>query len=292
MSLTELLFGFTDATKATYPDCFREGNIDRTKCHRVVPMEVLNLGMSRTGTASMHAAYEILGYLSWHGFQMFSNTPDCDMWTKAYEMKYYQGRSEDVNKEFFDKILGHVSAVTDTPPASFPLELIRAYPDAKVVLVERDFESWRKSFTQIFCDTYDGKLQTLMARLDRSYIGKHRQILVRGLAGGQFHARDGNEFRANLKEVYEKHYADIREALKDQPERFLEYRLGQGWEPLCAFLGKPVPDVPFPRINESEAMQEFIRVLLLASLRKMIIKWAPYIAPVMLGVVLLWRFRT
>lgn len=34
------------------------------------------------------------------------------------------------------------------------------------------------------------------------------------------------------------------------PERRLEYNIGDGWEPLCAFLGKEVPNVPFPRLNE------------------------------------------
>lgn len=37
------------------------------------------------------------------------------------------------------------------------------------------------------------------------------------------------------------------------PERLLIMELGQGWEPLCQFLGKPVPDEPFPRANDSNA---------------------------------------
>lgn len=32
-------------------------------------------------------------------------------------------------------------------------------------------------------------------------------------------------------------------------ERLLEWEVGDGWEPLCKFLGKPVPDVPFPHAN-------------------------------------------
>jgi hypothetical protein len=37
-------------------------NIDRSFQHRTVPMEVLSLGYSRTGTLSMRLALEILGY--------------------------------------------------------------------------------------------------------------------------------------------------------------------------------------------------------------------------------------
>lgn len=29
--------------------------------------------------------------------------------------------------------------------------------------------------------------------------------------------------------------------------------LAEGWEPLCKFLGKPIPDEPFPRVNDAEA---------------------------------------
>ena len=32
-------------------------------------------------------------------------------------------------------------------------------------------------------------------------------------------------------------------------DQLLIYRIGEGWEPLCNFLGKPIPDVPFPHCN-------------------------------------------
>lgn len=32
-------------------------------------------------------------------------------------------------------------------------------------------------------------------------------------------------------------------------ERLLEWTVEDGWEPLCAFLEKPVPDEPFPHVN-------------------------------------------
>ena len=38
-------FGFTAATRAKFPWIFEKGEIDRHECKRVVPMEVLSLGM-------------------------------------------------------------------------------------------------------------------------------------------------------------------------------------------------------------------------------------------------------
>ena len=34
-------------------------------------------------------------------------------------------------------------------------------------------------------------------------------------------------------------------------ERFLEWKVEEGWEPLCKFLDKDVPDEPFPHVNRS-----------------------------------------
>jgi hypothetical protein len=31
--------------------------------------------------------------------------------------------------------------------------------------------------------------------------------------------------------------------------------LAEGWAPLCKFLGKPIPNEPFPRVNEADAVE-------------------------------------
>lgn len=87
MSLYELFFGFSDQTKARHPHVFKDLDIDRRKCHRVVPMKVLCLSMGRTGTASMKVALEILGYPTSHGFDMHENPNDADLWMEAIDGK-------------------------------------------------------------------------------------------------------------------------------------------------------------------------------------------------------------
>ena len=62
--------------------------------------------------------------------------------------------------------------------------------------------------------------------------------------------------------VCREHYAFVRRITPK--ERLLEYKLGSGWEPLCEFLGKSVPDVPFPRINETAALNEKAKGALVA----------------------------
>lgn len=78
MTTWEFFFGFSAETKARFPSVFTAYDIDRHKCSRLVPMEVLSLGMSRTGTASVQKALTILGYPTSHGFDMHSNPQDCE----------------------------------------------------------------------------------------------------------------------------------------------------------------------------------------------------------------------
>ena len=50
-----------------------------------------------------------------------------------------------------------------------------------------------------------------------------------------------------------KHYEETREIAQTQGREVLELELGDGWDPLCAFLGEEVPSKPYPRENAGEA---------------------------------------
>lgn len=101
--------------------------IDRRQCKRVVPMKVLVLGMSRTGTEckrsklysrssihltlifeAMRKALKILSYNDvYHGYAAaFENPKDCEMWLEAFRAKF-DGIGKPYGREAFDKLLGH-----------------------------------------------------------------------------------------------------------------------------------------------------------------------------------------
>ena len=68
---------------------------------------------------------------------------------------------------------------------------------------------------------------------------------------GFYNAKSSEEIAAHARETYEAYYRNIRELVP--PERRLEYEMGDGWGPLCAFLGLEVPkDVPSPRENDKD----------------------------------------
>ena len=58
------------------------------------------------------------------------------------------------------------------------------------------------------------------------------------------------ENRHKLKQGFIDHNEKIRKLVPR--EKLLEFRVQEGWEPLCKFLGKDVPDVPYPRLNEGD----------------------------------------
>lgn len=84
-----------------------------------------------------------------------------------------------------------------------------------------------------------------------------------------FDCHDQEGFNANAKKTYLEHYAKVRRLVP--PERRLEYRLGSGWESLCEFLGKPVPDMKFPHKNERKEFAIFVQKLLDREIKRSVV---------------------
>ena len=89
------------------------------------------------------------------------------MWREAINVKYYGDTSVKLDRTFWDKLLGHVAAVTDTPANMFGPELIASYPEAKVVLVERDVEKWYPSFENALIKGLEIPLLPLIVRFNK-----------------------------------------------------------------------------------------------------------------------------
>jgi hypothetical protein len=143
-------------------------------------------------------------------------------------------------------------AVADLPPAAFIEELQELYPAAKVLLVHRNPQQWWASIMPIVQN------QTLLnsillaplpgirwaSTIWSNYMEWTTQVLGRDTPFGP--------------EFMDEHAEYIRRVVPK--ERLLEMELSQGWEPLCRFLGRPVPEeVPFPQLNESKMLSAFQR---------------------------------
>ena len=65
--------------------------------------------------------------------------------------------------------------------------------------------------------------------------------------------------RDNMIRCYNEHVEEVKRTCP--PEKLFIFRVEEGWAPLCAFLGKPVPDVPYPNVNDSKSFQVRIRIV-------------------------------
>ncbi|EJP62713.1 efflux pump antibiotic resistance protein [Beauveria bassiana ARSEF 2860] len=127
--------------------------------------------------------------------------------------------------------------------------LIAAYPKAKIVVVQRDFESWWASYQAGVLDHIFPRRQWLTVWLIRNVLRSRAADAMIKVNYGLFNATNMAGIKDNARKTYDEYYRNIRERIP--AERRLEYTMGDGWEPLCAFLGEKVPDVPFPRLNDS-----------------------------------------
>lgn len=226
-----------------------DANIDRHGQQRIVPMEVLSLGICRTGTLSMKEAFRILGYPSpYHFLSILTNVLDADIWNELLRKSI---QKQKISQQELDQVIGHCGAVTDTPCAVLWRDLVAAYPEAMVILVEREEGAWYHSIETLL----EGMLNPIVSVLcftDPSWFGR---IFKLGPLWTQAWLGTSNleQAKKNARAVYRAHNAAVRATVPK--ERLLEYELGSGWEPLCKLLRKPVPNVPFPRLNESKALK-------------------------------------
>jgi hypothetical protein len=226
-------------------------------------MKVLILGVGRTGTAcrffspillkhtsnltipAMREAMRQLGYVDTYHMMSASieNPPDCLLWRDAFAAKY-DGIGAPFTRRDWDKLLGHCQAVCDWPAIAFAKELIEAYPEAKVILTGRDVDSWHASTMRtVYWRVMDPELYYL------HYVswaaGMYYPMLKKF-----FDTFFEGDFPGRGKMVFKRHYQEIRDLVPK--ENLLEFRVTDGWRPLCEFLGERVPcGQTFPNVNDN-----------------------------------------
>jgi hypothetical protein len=203
-------------------------------------LHVIGAGFGRSGTTSLTRALEILGYGPCYHMQVAMTRPGhARFWIRARA-----GEPVDYRR-FFRRY----RATVDWPSCEFYRELMAAYPEARVVLNVRDPDEW-----------YDSMAETLWA-VQKAWPWWLPSTILRMHDAVIWHSRFGGRFddRAKAISAYRAHVEEVRRTVPR--ERLLEWRVAEGWEPLCEFLGRPVPDgVPFPRLND----RRFFRGVLLA----------------------------
>lgn len=198
--------------------------IDRRKCHRDRPLEVLALGPGRTGTDSIRVALKTLGFDDcYHGYScLHENPPDNYMWNEAADAKFL-GRGKPFDRSDWDRLLGHCRAVADLPCVAFAPELVAAYPEAKVILTlpPRGFERWYESCCTALLTLKEDRTRDAWAFFH------HEAWITRKTFWRMFDHFYRGDFRRNARAVFEEHNDMIRRSVPR--ERLLEYSVSEGW---------------------------------------------------------------
>ena len=191
-------------------------------------LRVVGAGLPRTGTKSLMEALELLlGGRCYHMTELFQHPEDLPTWRAALG-------GEEIEWSSFPP--DSVAAV-DWPASAFWRELADANPEAVIVLSTHDSATqWWES-----CEA------TIFPVLRKTAYPEYEEWLAMSKALVARELGDPWDDRASAEATYEKHNAAVR---RDAPaDRLLEWRASEGWEPLCAALGVPVPDEPFPHTN-------------------------------------------
>ncbi|MCC6313356.1 MAG: sulfotransferase family protein [Thermomicrobiales bacterium] len=220
-------------------------------------LQVIGAGFGRTGAYSLKAALERLGFDPCeHMIDLFAHPERFALWLQAAEQKQRGGAID------WDLLFADYRATVDWPGAYFWRELARAYPNAKVILTVRDPERWYDSAAHTIFRVRRALGSGPIAQALQGAVGAVSPNAADGLRmveetiwQGTFDGRFGD--RRHAIAVYEAHNAAVERTIA--PDRLLVYNVGEGWEPLCRFLGVPVPDEPFPHLNDAAEFERLVR---------------------------------
>ncbi len=200
-------------------------------------LRVIGAGWPRTGTTSLKLALErLLRGRCYHMYDLFADPGQIEVWERALG-----GDMSGVHQ-----VMSGCTAALDWPASFFWRELLAANPEASVLLSVREPGAWWRSMSativpvsedgrDLIGDTgrYRPMMTTLMRRATRAPDWSYADTVLAS------YARNTAEVRAECP-----------------PGRLVEWSPGDGWGPLCAALGMPEPDRPFPWVNTAGQFTE------------------------------------
>lgn len=194
-------------------------------------LKVIGAGLGRTATFSLKFAFEHLGFgPCYHMSEVLASARrSVPLWLDVV----------DGNPDW-ETVFDGFGSTTDYPACSYWKELAAFYPEAKLVLTVRDADSWFDSVTEtIFSDA-----------MNASLAGSPMEKIMQGAIWKPF--GDKMNDRAFMTDWFKRRNQEIIDSVESG--RLLVFHPKDGWAPLCDFLGVPVPDAPFPRVNSRDEL--------------------------------------
>jgi len=216
-----------------------------------MPLQIIGVGLPRTATNSLCEALKILGLRTHHMKELAMNAPLLEKWDRRVMPQPGQKQPD------WHEIFEGYDATVDFPSALFWEDIAKAFPDAKLVLTDREPGGWVTSFIGLewFCKWFGlvfGPLKFVgFDRFDRfgsKFVPVLHTIFFYGAwAGPKFPQYPTHPSPAEMEAKYVSWVKHVKATAP--ADRILHFRPQQGWKPLCDFLEMPVPSEPFPCTN-------------------------------------------
>ena len=201
-------------------------------------LKIIGAGFGRTGTMSLKAALEQLGFPCYHMMECFpKGPPHWQLWEEAL-----------TGKPDWDTLFDGYTATVDFPASTSYEALADYYPDAKVILTVRDPEQWFQSTQNTIFSPH------WMEFVPSSEAGAYMKATIYDFFDNRMHDRD------HLIHRFGEHIDEVKAAIP--ADHLLVFEVAQGWEPLCNFLGMEIPSGEFPHVNDTKALQEMINAII------------------------------
>jgi hypothetical protein len=208
-------------------------------------LKVIGAGFGRTGTRSLKAALEELGFgRCYHMEEVVKNPSHLKHWTEIME----GGKAD------WETLFQGYQSATDWPVAAYYRDLMTVYPDAKIILTVRDPESWHRSIMNTLYQAGRGFFGRVTGILPS--VHQFLNAMEKSIWEGSFHNK--LEDKAHAIEVFRNHIEEVKRIVPR--ERLLIFEARHGWEPLCSFLNVPVPaNKPYPHRNKGAFVRQLLK---------------------------------
>jgi len=208
-------------------------------------MKVIGAGLPRTGTMSTQAALNLLGYNCYHMQNVMKSKEHIKMWNDLISEKKPMD---------WKRLFSKYQATVDAPACFFFDELLREFPDAKVVLTVRDPDRWYNSFSLLLKIASRFRKVSCFIPMLKNFMNMAYRMLDEYMPL--------SEIENDHVKYVEGHNNKVKSLVPS--DKLLIFRVQEGWEPLCSFLNCEVPvGVPFPHLNEggNTLKKMFLRII-------------------------------
>ncbi|KZV88607.1 hypothetical protein EXIGLDRAFT_751627 [Exidia glandulosa HHB12029] len=224
-------------------------------------LQVIGLGLGRTGTGSVKLALEKLGYKVLHSTfispavgamneltyaEVSEHPKDLQHFSTKWPEVYAKIDNGTITRADWDALFKDYTATQDYPTCMFPNELLAAYPDAKFVLTVREPQKWFDSTVNTIAKTGEWPWWQL------SWLLRPQTRGIKRISGRIWKTFFHGRLRQDGVAVYEAHIDECQRVIP--ASQLLVFSVKDGWEPLCNFLGKDVPEGEFPHEHEGGDM--------------------------------------